>query len=135
MAKKSKKSKLPQEFIDKILRMKPEDLAVEAARCHNQLDIAKEDIKNDTKLNDLKDQLEKFEDELDGHPDVVEAEDHAEKIRDENTSKDHVDAREQLKALRKGLNGELKETKLQYKFMRETLKTHMRSGLLKSRMD
>jgi hypothetical protein len=133
MAKKakSKKPRLPQEFVDRIYRLKPEDLAVEAAMEEISLEISKEDIKNDSKLNSLKDQIKELDEELDGHPDVMAAEDAVEKAREENTSTEHVDLREQHKALRQALTNELREQKKRYKFMKETLRTHMRSGLLK----
>jgi hypothetical protein len=140
--KKPKKGALPQGFIDQINKMRPEDLAIEAVREQNDLDLSKKQLKEDGKLEDLKRSLDKYDEARDKEEEVVEAQ----KIETEasealalaklnHMSKDHVQAKEDVAAYKKSWNDEIRQRSKKHKFMMKTLKKHQESGLLKSRLD
>ena len=132
---KSNKNKLPKEMVDQINAMEPEDLAIEAAREQLMLDRSLEQLKTNTKRIDLEDDVKTFKAERDKKEEVIEAKDNLAKVLEEHTSEDLEKAEEDLSCYVKSWKQEIRDRKKKFKFMMKTLKKHMESGALKSRVD
>ena len=146
--KGKRKNALPQEFVDEILRMNPKDLAAEAAREQISLETLKQQLKEDpqisdaqTKADDLKKQIKKFDEDLDRYPSVAQAKEDYEKAKDNVRDDDHQKAIEahseadaNVKALKSSWNEDLKKRKETVKLMMKTLKSHLESGALKTKL-
>ena len=133
--KKRKKSDIPQEVVDSILSLNPEDLAVEAARESLAIQELKDLCANDDKITTLKERIKEFEAELQRTEAVIKAKEDLAVAIENNTTEDHMNAKEDLKALRGGYTSDIRERNKKYKFMMKTLRSHMKAGLLKSRVD
>jgi len=132
---KSKKNQLPQEMIDQINAMKPADLAIEAAREQLMLDKSKEQLKNDSKKLTLEEEVKAFKDKLGQEQDVIDAKEKLTQAKLKHTTEDQVQAEEDLSHYVKSWKQEIKDRGKKCKFMMKTLKKHMESGALKSKMD
>lgn len=147
-AKKPKGSKLPQEFVDTILRMEPKDLSAEAAREQIALDTLKKQLKDDSEIQDLnekiknlKDRVDTFEADLDMVTPVRLAKDAYEKAKDDNRDSDHDKALEDLAQAKTDLKlkklewkEDLDKRKATIKLMLKTFKSHLESGTVKSKL-
>lgn len=134
MAKsKNKKSKsgIPLDVESKIIRMGPADLAVECTFERNAIDTLKEQSKDDSKIQELKETVDQFNKELSQKEQVQKAKDAYEAAKEEYMSEDHVEAKADLAALRKGYTEDIKNRSKKLKFMEKTLKNHIESGALK----
>jgi hypothetical protein len=136
MAKKpKKKGDLPQEVVDAINAMKPEDLAIEAAREQLMLERSKEMLKNDAKKLDLEEELKAHKEKLEQEPDVIEAKRKLEEVKLNHMTQDHLQAKEDLAYYVKSWRQEIKDRGKKCKLMMKTLRKHMESGALKSKVD
>jgi len=134
--RKSKaKGAIPQEIVDSILALNPEDLAVEAARESLAIQELKDLQANDDKIVTLKERIKEFEAEIQRSEAVIKAKEDLAVAIENNTTEDHIQAKEDLKALKGGYSSDIKERSKKYKFMMKTLRSHMKAGLLKSRVD
>ena len=137
MARKSRKSKsgltIDEEQV--ILHLKPENLAVEAAREGLAVETLKQQKKDDPKISQLTEQKKEFDDAVNAVSTVVEAQAKLDELKDAEKSTDHLKVEEDLKALRKGWGGDIRQRSKKLKFMMKTLKSHMEVGLLKSKVD
>lgn len=118
-----------------ILGMTPEDLAVEATRESIAIQELKDARDKDEKILDLKNKIKEFVVELHNCPAVVKAKEDLAVALENNQTQEHLEAKEDLKALKGGYNSDIKERSKKYKFMMKTLRSHMKSGLLKSKVD
>ena len=146
--KGKRKNALPQEFVDEILRMNPKDLAAEAAREQLSLEALKKQLKEDpqisdaqTKADDLKKQVKQHEEDLDRMAVVSRAKEAYEEAKEKNMDDDHqkavealVEADADVKALKSSWNEDLKKRKETVKLMMKTLKSHLESGALKTKL-
>lgn len=147
-AKKPSGKKLPQEFVDTILRMDPKDLSAEAAREQIALDTLKKQLKDDSEIQDLnekiknlKDRVDTFEADLDMVTPVRLAKDAYEKAKDDNRDSDHDQALEDLAQAKTDLKlkklewkEDLDKRKATIKLMLKTFKSHLESGTVKSKL-
>jgi hypothetical protein len=125
------KSGLPIEAENEILLMKPEALAIDTTFERNNIDALQEQKKNDDQIAELKAKVKEFDDNLKTLPEVEEAQAALDALKEENTSEDHSEAKENLSALNKGWNDDIKDRKKKLKFMEKTLRAHIKSGALK----
>ena len=132
--KKIKKDAIPQEVVDAILALKPEDLSVEAAREQLAIDALKQQFKEDAQICDLKQQLKDFKEEIDRQQDVISAQNSLDTAVESHTTQDQIEAEENLKALSGSWQDDMKQRKTRLKFILKTLKKHMESGNLKTRI-
>lgn len=145
---RKKKNALPQELIDTILSMNPQDLAAEAAREQISFEALKKQLKEDpqieeakVKVEDFKNQVVGFVKEADKIPAVALAKEAYKKAKEEHINEEHqstlealIDAQGDLKALKQSWNEDLKRRKETVKFMMKTLKSHLESGALKTKL-
>jgi hypothetical protein len=132
---KKKKLGIPQELADQILALPAADLAVEAAREQLALDTLKKQVQNDHQIVDLKSQLDALVQAADEDDKVVAAYEAYEELRQNTLGEEYDKTKQDLKALRQGWNADLKGRKKKLKFMMKTLRSHMESGALKSKME
>lgn len=133
--KKSKKNALPKEVVDQINAMTPEDLAVEAAREQLMLDVSRAQLKDDPKKVSLENDVKAFKAKLEEEEEVIEARENLAQKKLAHTSTDQIKAEEDLSAYVKSWKSEIKDRSKKCKFMMKTLKKHLESGALKSRVD
>lgn len=129
--KKSTKSKsglLPAEE-EIILGMKPLDLTVELTFEQNAIEALKEQRKEE--VSTLANKVKEFDKALNNTKEVAEAQEALRKSKEENMDPDHLEAKEDLAALRQGFSNDLKFRSKRVKFIRKTLKHHIESGALK----
>jgi len=131
--KGSKKSKsgLTIEQEQEILSMKPLPLAAEAAREDNSIDKLKEQRKSDGEISTLEERLKEHKEELNAVQEIVEAKERLEELKEAHKSKDHLNVEEDLKALKKGWNDDIRQRSKRHKFMKKALKRHIETGALK----
>lgn len=130
--KKPRKGALPQEFIDRINRMKPEDVAVEAAREQLAIDTLKKEMKEDQKINDAKDLVTKLNDEIDAEKDVVEARAKLEEaLQAHQDNDDYRTAKLDVKLHSLDWTQDISKRRKELKHMMKTIKSHIDSGALK----
>jgi len=133
MAKKKgkKREQIPQQQVDRLLRMKPEDLAVEAFREQNSIDALKQQMKEDDQIERAAKKVKAFAEDLEKVPAVSKAKEALVEVEEANRSEEHDEAILDLKALKQGWQADIKNRKKLLKFMNKTLKSHMESGALK----
>ncbi len=133
--KKKSKDAIPQEDVDRISLMKPEDLAIELSREQLQLESLQQQMKEDTTLTDYKKVVDDLENRIKTEDDVVQATAALESIKDDHRNsteyKELDDAKQNLKAEKHGWNVDVKKRKKLIKFMMKTLRHHIDSGALK----
>jgi len=135
---KTKKGAIPQDLVDKILRMKPEKLTVAAFFEGSRLQASKDQLAKDHKVADFKALIEKFKAELENDPAVVIAQEKVEEAKEalakaklDHMDPDHIQAQEDLKLYKKGWQQEIRDRAKVHKFMIKTLDRHKESGALK----
>lgn len=132
--RKSKKGALPQEFIDQIHAMKPEELAVEAAREQMAVETLKQQRKEDQNILDAEKVVKDMEEEFDRDQAVQEAREKlAEALEDKKSSDEYLQAKLDVKLHRETWNKDINDRNKKIKFMMKTLRSHMNSGALKFR--
>lgn len=130
--KKPRKGALPQEFIDKINAMKPEDVAVEAAREQLAIDTLKQELKEDQTVIDAKSLVEKLDEEIESENAVVKARgDLEEALASERDNDDYRQAKLDVKLQSLDWTQDINKRKKELKFMMKTIKAHISSGALK----
>lgn len=130
--KKPRKGSIPQETVDKILAMRPEDLAVELAREQLAVDTLKEELAEDQQVIDAKALLEKLDEAIESETDIVEAKGKLEDALAAHRDNDEyqtakLDAKLAGAEFKKDISFRNKVIKL----MKKTVRSHIASGALK----
>lgn len=135
MAKKKGKNKnnagIPVELQEKILRTSPTELAIELSFEENAIDALRGQAKNDVQVKDLAEDVKKLQEALNQKDEVIKAKEAYDNVVAEHTSEELLEAKENLAALRKGYQNDLKDRSKKLKFIKKTLKSHIESGALK----
>lgn len=130
--RKSKKNALPQEFIDQVHAMKPEDLAVETTREQMAVETLKEQMKEDQTIQDAAKVVKDMEEEFDNDDEVRKAKDAlAEILEAKKNSEEYLQAKLDLKLHKETWTKDIRDRNKKIKFMMKTLRSHMNSGALK----
>lgn len=128
--KKGKNKKgISIELEQEIISMKPSDLAIELTFEENAIEALKDQRKNE--LSGLNEQLREYDEALNNTKEVNDAKEKLAEAKAKNMDPDHIEAKENLSALKKGFAQDLKDRGAKAKFMRQTLKRHIESGALK----
>lgn len=130
--KKTKKGGLPQEYVDKIHAMRPEDVAVEMAREDLAVDALKKQMKEDQKIIDAEGVLEQLDDEIKGLPEIKKVQDQLDElIAAEKDNEDYSNAKLDVKLHKSEWQKDIRDRKKKIKLMKETINAHINSGALK----
>lgn len=130
-AKSKFKSGLPLVEEQKILAMNPKDLAVEVSFERNAIEALRVQKTKDHQIINLKKEVKDHDELLASIQDVADAKSKYEEVKTDNMTKDHLKAKEDLAALNKGWNNDIKDRKKKLNYMEKMLGRHIESGALK----
>lgn len=132
MAKGKKKSSgISLEVEEQVISLSPTDLAVEVTFERNAIEALKNQRKNDHQIQELEEKIKGFQKTLDSEPEVIFAKEALDKAKADSMTEEHLDAKEDLSALKKGWNEDIKNRSQKLKYMEKMLKRHIESGALK----
>lgn len=133
--KKAHRSGLPKEVEERILHLRPEDLAVEHFRESDDLAVFKAKIKKDPQRVQKENEVEVYKLDLMESEKIQEIQKQLDAQIEAEMSEDHKNAEKDLALIRSGWSTESKNRGKLVRFMARTLKAHRESGALKSRTD
>lgn len=131
---KTKKSKnaLPQAYIDEINAMKPELVAVEAAREQLAVTTLKKQMKEDQNIIDAQNVLDKLDEEIADQDKIRKLQNELDElVQEEKGDKDYVQAKLDVKLHKIEWTKDIRERNQKIKFMMKTIRSHIDSGALK----
>lgn len=130
--KKKSKNALPQEYVDKIQAMKPEDVAVEMAREQFAVDSLKKDMKEDDKIIDAQNVLERLDDEIADQDKIKKLQGELDDLIEEEKRDDaYCQAKLDVKLHKTEWLRDIRDRNRKIKLMKKTLQSHIASGVLK----
>ena len=130
--KKKSKNALPQEYVDKVHAMKPEDVAVEVAREQLAVAVLKKEMKEDQKIIDAQNVLDQLDEEIADQDKIKKLQGELDDLLDEEKADEgYVQAKLDVKLHKLEWTNDLRDRNKKIKFMMKTIKSHIDSGALK----